>query len=175
MRKFLVTILCMFLLCGCSNTPLKKQTFTIELGNDVYANPILYVKDNVDVDGMTIKTLNSGIRKEDNQFVSGNNDYLLVGTYDFALVTKTGKEIPFKIKIKDTKPPTLRKYQSEITVSSGQIINWDDYIGADDLSGISYEIIPNIDTTITGSYPIDLKVSDRFGNSVTKSIVVNVQ
>ncbi|MDO4467405.1 MAG: hypothetical protein Q4C49_10455 [Bacillota bacterium] len=175
MRKILTIVVCMFLLCGCSSSPLKKQTFTIELGNDVFANPILYVKDNVDVEGMSVKTLNVGIRKEDNQFVSGSNDYILVGTYDFAIVTKTGREIPFKIKIKDTKPPTLRSYKKEITVKKGSIINWDDYIGADDLSGISYEMIPNIDTTIVGSYPIDLKVSDRFGNSVTKTIVVNVE
>lgn len=162
------------MLCGCSGTPLRKQTFTIELGNEVYANPSLYIKDNYDTEGMSVKTLNGGIKKEDNQFISGNNEYLLVGTYDFAIVTKNGREIPFRIKIKDTQPPTLRSIQKEIVVDKNSVINWDQYVGADDLSGISYEMVPNIDTSVAGSYPIELRVSDRFGNSVSRSIVVNV-
>ncbi|MBQ0065286.1 MAG: hypothetical protein KBT48_05945 [Firmicutes bacterium] len=175
MRKFIAILTCMILLAGCTGTPLKKQTFTIELGDEVYDNPSVYLKENVNTSGMVVKAKESGIRKENKQFVSGNNDYLMVGTYDFAIETKSGKEIPFKVKIKDTKPPTLENGDREIFVEKGTVINWDAYFKAHDLSGTSYEINPYIDTGNPGSYTVELKVSDRFGNSISKSIVINVQ
>ena len=175
MRKWISVLVAICLLTGCSDTILQKQTFTIEMGKDVYANPSLYVKDGVNTDGMSVKSLEAGIRKVDNRFVSGNNEYLLVGTYDFALVSSTGHETAFKIKIKDTQPPTLGNGISTVTLSIGQVVNWDDIFHATDLSGVSYELIPNIDTSVAGNYTCDLKVQDRYGNATTKSITIIVE
>lgn len=176
MRKWFISVLCLFLLSGCSSTvELQKQTFTIELGKDVYANPSLYVKEdkNYDTSGMSVQAVSNGIRKRNNRFVTGTMDYLVVGEYNFKLVDGNN-EYPFKIKIKDTLPPTVGSSPSEITVAKETIINWADYFEASDLSGVSYSVNTNFSTSESGSFDVVVKISDRFGNAIEKSVRVNV-
>lgn len=176
MRKGIVSFLMVCLLCGCTSpVPLKKQMFTIELGQDVYANPALYVKggDEKDTSRMEIVPVSSGIRKKENRFVSGDTDFLVVGEYDFKLVDGS-KETQFRIKIKDTKPPTFNNKLTEITVEAGEMVNWQDQFKASDLSGVSYDISPNVDTNIKQDTEVKVKISDRYGNAVVRKIVVHV-
>ena len=100
MRKLWIIFICLLVCTGCSSQiELQKQTFTIELGKDVYANPALYVKEdkNYDTSNMSVQAVSSGIRKMDNRFITGGMDYLVVGEYDFKIVDGD-KEYPFKIK-----------------------------------------------------------------------------
>ena len=74
------------MLWGCAApVELQKQTFTIELGKDVYANPALYVKDgkNYHTEDMSVVSVSRGIAKKENRFISLGKEYLVVGEYDF--------------------------------------------------------------------------------------------
>lgn len=171
MRKLWIGLLC-FLLVGCSSSiELKKQTFTIELGKDIYANPSLYVKDGVDTKNLKVVCHSKGVDKEDNRFITNGMDYLVVGEYDFA-VCKGDNYYDFVIKVKDTQAPICNPDSGSFQVSLNQSVNWDDYLHATDLSGVSYEA--TLDTSVAGDYTVDVKVSDRFGNSVTRSVSVVV-
>lgn len=177
MKKKLLILCLSFVLFGCSSSiELSKQTFTIELGQDVYANPALYVKnsENIRLDDYSVSPVTSGIRKKDNRFVSGTMDYLVVGEYDFVL-KKGDDKWPFKIKIKDTKPPTIVTSVTEITVKQNAIISWQDYLKGSDLSGVSYSCSPILDTGVLGDTQVVVTVSDRFGNAVSKEITAHVQ
>lgn len=162
-------------LAGChQNFELTNQTFVTELGTDVYANPSLYINDpeKIDVSKLTVEPKSPGITILENRFVSVSLDYLGVGTYDF--VMKEGRnETPFVIKVKDTKPPTLKASPSEITVDWGKQPDWDEIYGGTDLSGVYYE--PNMNIwTEAGTHDIEVKIRDRFGNSLIRSLKVTV-
>ncbi|MBB5182870.1 hypothetical protein [Catenisphaera adipataccumulans] len=174
MRKLIqigLCFVCALSLCACSATPeLKKQTFTIELGQDVYANPSLYVKNANS--RMEVRALSTGIRKKRNRFVTANMNYLVCGMYRFEIVSGS-QTVTFHIKIKDTKAPTVSKSPDSITVTAGETIDWDSYFHASDLSGVEYTSDPAIETAST-SEEVQLKISDRFGNSTTRTVQVNV-
>ena len=175
-KKWLAGILCILICCGCSKSiVLQKQTFTIELGEDVYANPALYVKDaeKVNVSKMKVICKTSGVNKKDNRFVTGNQDYLVTGEYDFVLETGN-QDISFKIKIKDTKPPTVQKTVHEVNVTSGSLVDWSSYFPSTDISGVSYSTSPVLDTTNPGDYTVMVKIADRFGNGSEYEVVVHV-
>lgn len=162
-------------LSGCAQpVKLTNQTFVMELGTDVYANPSLYIDnaDQVDLGNLSIEPRSPGITITDNRFITVSLDYLGVGSYDFVL--KDGDaETPFVIKVKDTKAPTLKNSVDTIEISWGQKVNWDDVFGATDLSGVYYE--PSLDfETTTGEHTVDVKIRDRFGNAITKTIKVTV-
>ena len=116
---------------------------------------------------MSVQAVSSGIRKMDNRFITGGMDYLVVGEYDFKIVDGD-KEYPFKIKIKDTQPPTVNNAPTEISVARETIIDWSQYFDASDLSGVSYSVNQNFSTAQAGSVDIVLKISDRYGNAVEK-------
>ncbi len=175
MKKRLWAILCLiFLITGCSSLRLQKQTFTIELGQDVYANPSLYIKnaDNYDLSKISVVALSTGIVKKDNRFITKNMDYIVVGEYDFKIVSGR-QEIPFRIKIKDTKPPVVLSSIAELTIAPGEMVNWNDYFPATDLSGVSYEVV-GLDYNNRGEYDCVLNISDRFGNTTSKAIKIIV-
>lgn len=176
-KKIGKLFLCFVLLVGCSrNIELTKQTFTIELGKDVYANPALYVKDSetINTSKMNVQAISNGIRKKDNRFITGNMDYLVVGEYDFKVVDGNN-EYPFKIKIKDTEPPTVLKAPAQISIPRETIIDWSNYFEASDLSGVSYTPSQNFSTAQPGTVDLVLKISDRFGNAQEKNVRVVVQ
>lgn len=164
------------LLAGChQDFELTNQTFVMELGTDVYANPALYIEDadQIDVSKLSVEPQTPGITILENRFVSVSLDYLGVGTYDF--VMKEGREeTPFVIKVKDTKPPTLKATPTEVTVEWGQQPDWQDFYGGTDLSGVYYEMNQNI-WTEAGEHDIEVKIRDRFGNALTRSLKVTVK
>lgn len=162
-------------LAGChQNFELTNQTFVMELGTDVYANPSLYINnpETINVSKLTVEPKSPGITILENRFVSVSLDYLGVGTYDF--VMKEGRsETPFVIKVKDTQPPTLKASPSQITVDWGKQPDWDEIYGGTDLSGVYYE--PNINIwTEAGTHDIEVKIRDRFGNSLIRTLKVTV-
>ena len=174
-KKLGIVFLCL-LLCGCSRpVELKKQTFTIELGQDVYANPALYVKDQSanDLKNLEVVPVTVGIVKSKNRFISMGHEYLLVGEYDFE-VRKNKDVFPFKIKIKDTKPPTLTHNPSQIYVPVNTVIDWGSYFAAEDLSGVEYSATQSI-FLYRGENFVDLTISDHFGNSTVENIKVIVE
>lgn len=177
MKKILIALLTFsFVIAGCSKRlTLMKQTFTIELGNDVYANPSLYVEnvDAYDMDSFNISAKTAGVYKKDNRFVTGSMDYLVAGEYEFVLEYKL-QRLDFKIKIKDTQPPSVTRAVSEITVGKGTIVSWSDYFSADDISGVFFTTSPILDTTNPGDYTILLKIQDRFGNTDEREVIVHV-
>ncbi len=175
MKKRLLAFICLILMVsGCASIRLQKQTFTIELGQDVYANPSLYIKnpDNYDLSKMKVVALSVGIVKKDNRFITKNMDYIVVGEYDFKIVSGNN-DIPFKIKIKDTKPPVVLSSISELTIAPGEQIPWSEYFPATDLSGVSYEIT-GLDYNNRGEYDCILNISDRFGNTTQKPVKIIV-
>lgn len=175
-KRFLFCLCCLcFLLSACSSQPeLQKQTFTFELGSDVYANPALYIKDSsrYDLDSMKIIPTSKGLTKVENHFVNEKKDYLVCGVYSFELVYGRTK-IPIRIKIKDTKAPNVPLNPSEIKVSQGQIPDFQSAFQATDLSGVNYDAV--WDTTSTGSKDISVRIYDRFGNSVTRDVKLVVE
>lgn len=173
MAKELGLLVLIFLLVSCAAPiQLKKQTFTIELGQDVFANPSLYAKSPVSNDAK-IDPVTKGIKKVNNRFVNVGTDFLVVGVYDFELKDR-GQSVPFSIKIKDTKPPTLSNAQSDIDVYRYTTIDWSKLLGASDLSGVTYQVDATIDTTTLGSQTVKIRVSDRFGNSVVREVTIHV-
>lgn len=173
MSELAVVLTGCLLLAGCQSMPeLKKHTFTIELGQDVYANPALYIKENESTAGLEVVPETTGIAKKDNRFISRGYDYLVVGEYDFAL-KKGSEQEAFRIKIKDTRPPTVTQDTTQINADLGEHIDWKTYFAATDLSGVSYEA--PLDTTATpGDHDIVVKISDRFGNTVERAVRVSV-
>lgn len=176
MRKWIGLVLGLVLLTGCSRPVLQRQTFTVELGQDVYANAALYIKDaeNYETDQMEVEALSPGVVKKENRFISKNLDYLVVGEYDFTI--HTGQEdLDFKIAIKDTQPPTIDSYQKEITISRGEVIDWSRYFEASDLNGVSFSVESDLDTSQAGEKEVTVRIQDRFGNAVERSVKVIVQ
>lgn len=160
---------------GCAqNYRLTNQTFVMELGDDVFANPSLYLDnpESVNLSRLSIEARSPGVTIKDNRFVSVSLDYLGVGEYDFAI--KDGvQETPFIIKVKDTQPPVLKNAPDTITVPWGSVIDWQDVLGGTDLSGVYYE--PPADITSTpGEHVISIRIRDRFGNATTKQMRVIV-
>ena len=175
MKKLGVFLLCLFL-CGCSsNVALKKQTFTIELGKDVYANPALYVKDQSErsLKKMKVNPVSVGVVKSKNRFVSMGYEYLLIGEYDFE-IEYNKKTVPFRIKVKDTKPPTIVKKPEEIRIARGTSIDWNSYFEAEDLSGVEYSASQD-ELQFTGEHYVEVVISDHFGNSTSRSVKVIVE
>ncbi|WP_276813963.1 hypothetical protein [Faecalibaculum rodentium] len=161
-------------LAGCSGeVALRKHTFTIELGQDVYANPALYAESGQQgLEHMTVSPISTGIARKDNRFISRGYDYLLVGEYDF-VIENGGTSTPFRIKIKDTRPPTVISEVTEMDATVGERIDWVSVFPATDISGVSYEA--PFDTTATpGDHDVTVKISDRFGNAVEKPVRVKV-
>lgn len=99
-------------------------------------------------------------------------DYLVVGEYDFAIVDGS-KEYPFVIKVKDTTAPVCASEVGQITIGVGQNVDWNSYFHATDLSGVTFEA--NVDTSTASTQDVQVKISDRFGNLVTKNVSVVVQ
>ena len=176
MRKGLGLVLGLVLLTGCSSPVLQRQTFTVELGQDVYANAALYIKnaDSYETDQMDVEALSPGVIKKENRFISKNLDYLVVGEYDFTIHTGHA-DLNFKIAVKDTQPPTIDSYQQEITVSKGEVIDWSRYFKASDLNGVSFSLDTDLDTSQAGQKEVTVRIQDRFGNAVERSVKVIVQ
>ena len=176
MRKGLGLVLGLVLLTGCSSPVLQRQTFTVELGQDVYANAALYIKnaDSYETDQMDVEALSPGVIKKENRFISKNLDYLVVGEYDFTIHTGHA-DLDFKIAVKDTQPPTIDSYQQEITVSKGEVIDWSRYFKASDLNGVSFSLDTDLDTSQAGQKDVTVRIQDRFGNAVERSVKVIVQ
>ena len=121
---------------------------------------------------MTVSPVSTGIARKDNRFISRGYDYLLVGEYDF-VIENGGTSTPFRIKIKDTRPPTVISEVTEIDATVGERIDWVSVFPATDISGVSYEA--PFDTTATpGDHDVTVKISDRFGNAVEKPVKVKV-
>lgn len=174
--KKLFLAFALLLLAGCSaSLELQKQTFTIELGKDIYGNPSLYLKNpeayNTSV--MSVVCLDPSVAKVDNTFVSINQTYLVCGTYDFQLINGS-QRADFKIKVKDTQPPNVASSPESITVAKNSTIDWDQIFHASDLSGVNYEAPSNI-TSAAGTRSVIVKIADKFGNSVEKNITVVIE
>lgn len=162
------------LLAGCSDVEMAQDVFTSELGVDVFANPRLYVadEDSIDVDKAVISAASPGVVKSNNRFVNNGSQYLDIGDYDF-IMTYKGKEYPFQIKVTDTRPPSVGRSPQSVDAAVGQTIDWDSVFAATDLSGVYYET-DRLPTSDFGPQNVNVKISDRFGNAVTKNITVNV-
>lgn len=172
MRKKLGILFLALILCACSaNIQVKKKMFTIELGKDIYANPSLYLKNDSHTSNLKMVAKSVGVDKKDNRFMTKGMDYLVVGEYDFA-IENGNKEYPFVIKVKDTTPPVCSSNVTQINVSQNQTIDWNSYFHATDLSGVIFT--SNVDTSQTGNQEVEVKISDRFGNAVTKTVTVVV-
>lgn len=176
-RAWTMAALVALLLAGCAQAPkLTNRTFVLELGTDVYANPSLYIDnaDSINVSRLKIMPQSPGLALVDNRFVSSTLDYLGVGTYDFVMSQDGGGEQPFVIKIKDTQPPAVSSAPDSIEVPWQSTIRWEDYIQADDLSGVYIDAPSGVSDT-PGDHTVDVRVRDRFGNSTTRQIQVTVK
>ncbi len=163
------------LLCGCGGpAELAKQTFTFELGSDVYANPDVYIvnPEQHNTSKMSIEAQTPGIAKLNNRFVSTGSEYLAVGEYDFELINGS-QVLPFRVKIKDTQPPVSQDNPSVIEAAFGSVIDWASVFNAGDLSEVYYEAPMDV-TSSSGEKDVTVIISDRFGNAVSKEIHVVV-
>lgn len=164
-------LLLVFSAAACSSsTELAKQTFVVELGADVYANPNLYLKDTTGTDaaGMEVVCLGEGVQVVDNRFVSAGHDYLVSGEYD-CLLKNGQEELPFVIKVKDTLPPSCKEQPEKVETTIGIMPDWVSVFEASDLSGVSWSA-PASAVEERGERDVDVTLSDRFGNSVVKTV-----
>lgn len=156
---------------GCSSqTELAKQTFVVELGADVYANPNLHIKDGSEEDASRMEVIcqSSQVQKVDNRFVSPGHDYLVSGEYD-CLLKDGSQEYPFVIKVKDTLPPSCKAQPDTVETTIGIMPDWVSVFDASDLSGVSCSA-PASAVEERGERDVDVTLSDRFGNSVIKTV-----
>ena len=162
-----------FLLCACSlGAQLKKSMFTIELGKDIYANPTLYLKNATFSSRLKVVSKSVGVDQKNNRFMTSGMDYLVVGEYDFAIVDGS-KEFFIVIKVKNTTAPIRAKEVVQKTIGVKQLKDWNSYFHATDLSGVTFEA--NVDTSTASTQDVQVIISDRFGNSVSKYVSVVVQ
>lgn len=170
-----VCFLSLGLFSACSApVELAKQTFPMELGADVYANPNLYVKNAQDLDlsSMEVICQEPGVLKVDNRFITIGQEYLMTGEYDFVL-REGQRDVPFLIKVKDTLPPAPRKNPERIETSIGVQPDWAKEFDAEDLSGVYYSADSEL-VQSTGEKEAEVTIADRFGNSVVKKVKLNV-
>ena len=162
------------MLAGCAQEDiLARKTFVVELGEDVYANPALYLDDpDKATRSMSVSSRTPGIAINKNRFVTNNQDYLVVGEYDFVL-TDRSKEYPFTLKVKDTQPPTLSSRPDRVQAYPGEQIDWASVFQASDLSGVYYDA-PGGYSDNYGENEVDVVIKDRFGNSTSQHIIVEV-
>ena len=121
------------------------------------------------------RSLNNAAETYGRQLANGKNlleQFWDNSKYDFAIVDGS-KEYPFVIKVKDTTAPVCASEVGQITIGVGQNIDWNSYFHATDLSGVTFEA--NVDTSTASTQDVQVKISDRFGNSVTKNVSVVVQ
>lgn len=167
---FLGVLLCPCL-AGCvGSVELSKNTFTTELGSDVYGNPAVYIEhpETVNTSRIEVVALTPGVAKKDNRFVTTGTEYLAVGEYDFSL--EYGQtSLPFKIKVKDTKPPVAANSQDTLEVPFGSPIDWAGFFQASDLSGVYYEADRDVNLSV-GESDVTVRIYDRFGNSTEKTV-----
>lgn len=178
-RLFLKRFFSLFLLVllsGCGHkVQLTNQTFVFELGQDIYANPDLYLNNPQDFEmgELLVEATSPRVSLINNRFVSTGLEYLSVGEYDF-IIRQGNREIPFLVKVKDTKPPTLQQSPASIEVLWGSEIDWQEVFEATDLSGVYYEG-PTSLTSEVGEHEVDMKIRDRFGNAIIRHIRVIVK
>lgn len=175
-RFFNISLLSLtFLLASCSKVRLTNQTFVMELGRDVYANPDIYLKnpEDFEIEELHVEAQSPQVVLVNNRFVSTGLEYLSVGEYNF-IIKEKNHTIPFVIKVKDTQPPSIQKSLGVIEVNWGAEIDWQSIYEASDLSGVYYDA-PTGFTSTPGEYEIDVKIRDRFGNSTTRHIRVIVK
>ena len=162
-----------FLLCACSlGVQLKKSMFTIALGKDIYANPTLYLKNATFSSRLKVVSKSVGVDKNNHRFMTSGMDDLVGGDYYFAIVDGS-TEYPFVLTVKSTTYPVCASEVGQITIGVGQNVDWNSYFHATDLSGVTFEA--NVDTSTASTQDVQVKISDRFGNSVTKNVSVVVQ
>ncbi len=176
LKHFFCSLSLSLVLSGCGpKVQLTNQTFVFELGKDVYANPDMYLNnpDDFEIGQLSVEAKSPRVSLINNRFVSLNLDYLSVGEYDFVL-RQGNREIPFLVKVKDTQPPTLQKSPTSIEVLVGAEIDWQEVFEATDLSGVYYEG-PTSLTSNVGEYEVDMRIRDRFGNTIVRHIRVIVK
>lgn len=162
-------------LAGCSNeAQLQNYVYVVELGDDVYGNASLYIKDpeNWHTEAMKVESRSPGLQVRDNRYVSASLDYLGVGEYNFVLI-QNGRETPFIIKVKDTQAPVAKENPERISVQQKSTIDWAQIFQAADLSGVYYEAPVDVTSEI-GEKSVQVKIRDRFGNSTVKTITIEV-
>lgn len=141
--------------------------FTIELGKDIYANPTLYLKNATFSSRLKVVSKSVGVDKKNNRFMTSGMDYLVVGEYDFAIVDGS-KEYPFVIKLKIQRLQYVQVKWVKSQLGLDRML-----IGIPTFMRQIYRELllkANVDTSTASTQDVQVKISDRFGNSVTKNV-----
>jgi len=172
-RKILITLLItLLLLSGCSGNkfnPFVTQQVTVFEVNQEY-DPLTLIKD-VEKVGLVFEVLENTID------ITTPGDYHI----KYRITSSDGKqsiEKTFEFSVADSEAPVL-EIDSIITIKRGTSFLMSEHAKAYDnrdgdlTNSITYT--GSVDAFKEGEYPVKVSVSDRFGNTTTKDIVIKVE
>lgn len=143
------------------------DNFTIELGNKISTNVADYVLDNTDekvVNNTTVEIVG----------LDESSEYPSVGEYVVKVKYKNQvREVI--VTVEDTTKPVFKDFNKDITIYTGEQVDWNTLFVADDLSEVTISVDDsNIDYSKAGTYQIKVTATDSSNNSVSETANLNI-
>ena len=162
-RIIIVIVFSCMIISGCTNTRVSQNTNEIEIGSSVDLLSLLdYDKDNITVNIKDATKINL-------------NE---VGEYEvpFTIETKNGKitEKSFIFNVVDSTPPEI-ELEDPIVVYKDIDFDITQYVTCNDNSGYyDLTVTPEINTQQEGNTTVEIKATDKNGNTASKVTTVQV-
>ena len=143
------------------------DNFTIELGNEISTNVADYVLDNTDekvVKNTTVEIVG----------LDESSEYPSVG--DYVVKVKYKNQVrEVIVTVEDTTKPVFKDFNKDITIYTGEQVDWNTLFVADDLSDVTISVDDsNIDYSKAGTYQIEVVATDSSNNSVSETANLNI-
>ncbi|MGX8834710.1 hypothetical protein ACWG0P_10900 [Amedibacillus sp. YH-ame6] len=166
--------------CGSASIKLQKETFNVELGEQINTKASTYLAKDTDKDVLK----ESKVSFKESKYYSVDNksetlkakdkDYLPVGRYSGSVKYQDNKQ-DFIVEVKDTTAPKFIDFKDEISIEVGSEVKLEGYFKAEDLSQVSISINKDkLDITKEGSYEIQVTAADEYKNKDTKKATIKV-
>lgn len=143
------------------------DNFTIELGNEISTNVADYVLDNTDekvVKNTTVEIVG----------LDESSEYPSVG--DYVVKVKYKNQVrEVIVTVEDTIKPVFKDFNKDITIYTGEQVDWNTLFVADDLSEVTISVDDSaVNYSAEGSYEIKVVATDSSNNSVSETANLNI-
>lgn len=156
---------------------LKKEYFTVELGDEYSLHPRDYIKGDKEVlDDTKISVKNANdVPCNCGPDIGTIAQEYPVGEYE-GTATYKDKKLKFMIEIKDTKAPAFENFKEAIEVELGDTKDLTTNFKVNDASEVTITVdTTGVDFNKVGSYPATVKAVDKYNNSTQKEITIVIQ
>jgi len=143
------------------------DNFTIELGNEISTNVADYVLDNTDekvVKNTTVEIVG----------LDESSEYPSVG--DYVVKVKYKNQVrEVIVTVEDTTKPVFKDFNKDITIYTGEQVDWNTLFVADDLSEVTISVDDSaVNYYAEGTYQITVTATDTSNNIVSEVGNVNI-